>query len=60
LTEKEKTYYKAVKLNLIRNYAEKDKDTTLWWNKIAAMTNEEQSMLPYSYIKKFSAFYIKW
>ena len=59
LTEKQKTFYHAMNLNLLKRYEEFQTDPTLWWNKLAQMTFEEKSMLPSHYIKKFGSFYIK-
>ena len=60
LSEKEKQYYQAYRLSLIKSMEEAFNDNKNWWNKIATMTDDEIETLPNEYIRKFGSFIIRY
>ena len=59
LSDKEKTYYKAFRLSLIKSMEETWSDKTNWWNRVQTMTEDEIENLPNEYVKKFGSFIIR-
>ena len=59
LSEKEKQYFQAYRLSLVKTMEESWKDNKNWWNKIATMTDDEIETLPNEYIRKFGSFIIR-
>lgn len=59
LSEKEKVYYQALRLSLIKSMQESWNDKTNWWNRVKSMTQEDIENLPNEYIKKFGSFIIR-
>ena len=59
LSDKEKAYYKAFRMSLIKSMEETWSDKTNWWNRVQTMTEEEIENLPNEYVKKFGSFIIR-
>ena len=59
LSEKEKTYYKAFRMSLIKSMEETWSGKTNWWNRVQTMTEDEIENLPNEYVKKFGSFIIR-
>ena len=59
LSEKEKQYFQAYRLSLIKSMEESWKDNKNWWNRITTMTDDEIETLPNEYIRKFGSFIIR-
>ncbi len=59
LSDKEKQYYQALRLSLIKTVEESWKDKSNWWNKVETMSQNEIETLPDEYIRKFGSFIIK-
>jgi hypothetical protein len=60
LSDKEKQYYQAQRLALIKSMEESWRDGKNWWNKINTMTDDEIETLPNEYIRKFGSFIIRY
>jgi hypothetical protein len=60
LSDKEKQYYQAQRLALVKSMEEAWKDNKNWWNKIHTMTDDEIETLPNEYIRKFGSFMIRY
>lgn len=59
LPDKEKHYYQAFRLALIKSVEENWRDKNNWWNKVQTMTQDQIEALPNEYIRKFGSFIIK-
>lgn len=59
LSDKEKTYYQAYRLALMKKVEQSWTDKNNWWNKIAQMKEEEIDVLPNEYLRKFGTFILK-
>ena len=59
LSDKEKHYYQAFRLSLIKSMEETWNDKNNWWNRVQTMTTEEIETLPNEYVRKFGSFIIR-
>jgi len=59
LSEKEKQYYQAFRLSLIKSMEESWNDKNNWWNRVQTMSTEEIETLPNEYVRKFGSFIIR-
>lgn len=59
LPDKDKKYYQAFRLALIKRVEESWADEKNWWNRISNMSTEEMEVLPNEYVRKFGSFIIK-
>lgn len=59
LSDRDKAYYQAFRLSLMKSMEEQWKDGNNWWNKIAQMKEEEIDVLPNEYLRKFGGFLVK-
>ena len=60
LSEKEKQYFQASRLALVKSMEEAFNDQKNWWNKITTMTDDEMDTLPNEYMRKFGSFIIRY
>ena len=60
LPEKEKQYFQAYRLALVKSMEESWNDPKNWWNKFSTMTDDEIETLPNEYIRKFGSFIIRY
>lgn len=56
LSEKERQYYSAYRLAILKHMDDAIADKTNWWNKVKEMTPEQLEELPNEYIRKFGSF----
>lgn len=59
LSDKERQYYQAFRLSLVKSIEETWRDKNNWWNRVQTMTQEEIEALPNEYIRKFGTFIIR-
>ena len=59
LSEKDRLYYEANRLAVLKSFDEGFKDKNTWWNKLSTMTEDELDQLPPEIIRKFGVFMIK-
>ena len=56
LSEKEKKFYQAYRISLVKSINESWNDPKAWWNKVKTLTSDEIEMLPEEYLIKFGNF----
>ena len=56
LSEKEKQYYQAFRLSLVKSIEETWREKNNWWNKVQTMSQDEIEALPNEYMRKFGSF----
>ena len=59
LSEKDKQYYQAFRLSLIKSIEENWNSSGTWWSKVKTMTPEEIESLPNEYLRKFGSYIVK-
>ena len=56
LDEREKAFARANRLAILQLKKEQGADETLWWNKLASMSENDLDLMPFSFIKKYGSF----
>ena len=59
LSEKDKAYFQAYRLSLIKSMEAAWADKTNWFNKVQEMTQDEIEALPKEYLRRFGTYIVK-
>ena len=59
LSDKDKHYYQAFRLSLVKSIEESWSDKNNWWNKLQTLTNDDIDSLPDEYIRKFGTYIVR-